>query len=307
MEDFSLNKERLLKIFSKKIRNEEERSIDDAFDTEISGMLKDLLSSVNNRDTETLQGHLKTIKSALDLGVDGTIDLRYGGSVSKHTYVDGLSDIDFLAILNNSELSNYSPEQVKEYFFQRLKDRLPNSEIKIGKLAITINFKSGFEVQVLPALKTSTGIKIPSSYRDDAWSQIIQPKKFVESLRYVNMKTSGKLVPVIKLAKSIISSFPEQRRLSGYHVEALAVEIFSGYSGEKTPKAMIKHFFTEGSKNVLSTIMDKTKQTTHVDEYLGDPNSIPRKMVSDSMRTIARKMQNADGSKDLRVWEEILK
>ena len=50
---------------------------------------------------------------------------------------------------------------------------------------------------------------------------------------------------------------------------------------------MLKHFFTEGSKKVLTPIKDKSGQSIHVDNYLGDANSIKRKMVSDSMSTIS--------------------
>lgn len=292
---------------SKKIRDEEMHSKSDAFETEVSGLMRDVLTNVNNRDTDTLQTHLATIKGALELGIDGTIDLRYGGSVAKHTYVDGLSDIDSLAILNNSELAQLSPEEVKKYFYNRLKERLPQTDISVGNLAITLKFASGFEVQILPTVMQGGGMQIPSSVNKNEWSHIIQPKKFVESLRYVNIQTSGKLIPVIKLAKSIISSLPEMRQLSGYHVESLAVEIFAYYTGEKTPRAMLKHFFAEGSKKVLNPIKDKSGQSTNVDQYMGDSNSIQRKMVSDSLSTIARKMQNADGGKDLRIWKELLK
>src|SRR5688500_11974232 len=79
---------------SKKIREQEVSSKDNAFEAEVAGLMRELLANVNDRDSETLQAHLQTIKDALDLGIDGSIDLRYGGSVSKHTYVDGLSDID---------------------------------------------------------------------------------------------------------------------------------------------------------------------------------------------------------------------
>ncbi len=292
---------------TKRIREEEQKSKDDAFEADVAGLLKDLLANVNNRDTETLQCHLATIKSALDLGIDGSIDLKYGGSVAKHTYVDGLSDVDSLAILNKSELVNLPPDEVKQYFYERLKERLPGSDITVGKLAITIKFSSGFEVQIVPAVKNDKGVQIPSIMNSNEWSKTIKPERFINDLREANSKNSGKLVPVIKLAKSIISSFPEQRQMKGYHVEALSVEVFSEYSGEVTPRAMLKHLFSEGSKLVLTAIKDKTGQTTHVDGYLGSDNSIERKMVSDSMRTMARKMQNADGSNDIRVWEEILK
>lgn len=292
---------------SKKIRKEEERSKDDAFEIDVAAMVRDLLAAVNNRDSETIQTHLSTVEDALHKDIEGTIDLRYGGSISKHTYVDGLSDIDSLAILNKSELSKLSPNEVKEYFHKRLKERLPNTEIKVGKLAITIKFKSGVELQVLPALRDSTGIRIASSRRENEWSHVVKPDVFAKTLRYSNAKMNGKLVPVIKLAKSIISSFPEKRRLAGYHTECLAIEAFAKYNGERTPKAMLKHFFNEGAKFVLSPVRDKTGQSTHVDDYLGSANSLPRKMVSDSMASVARKMQNADGSRDIRIWEQILK
>ncbi|WP_343748005.1 CBASS oligonucleotide cyclase [Fluviicola sp.] len=291
---------------SKRIRSEEQTK-DQAFEIKVTDLIRTLLSNVNDRDTNQIQTHIQRIKQALNLGVDGTIDLRYGGSLSKNTFVEGLSDIDTLAILNKSELMHLSPNEVKDYFYDRIRESLPYTDIVSGKKAVTINFTSEYSIQILPALKDGNGIRIPSSSDPNEWSKIIQPKKFVETLRYVNIKNSGKLIPVIKLAKSIISTLPERRQLSGYHVEALGIEVFSNYSGDKTPKAMLKHFFTEASKKVLEPIKDKTGQTIHVDNYLKAANSIERKMVSDSLSTVSRKMQNADGSKDIRAWNEILK
>lgn len=168
------------------IRSEEENSKNAVFDANISNLIRNLLADVNNRDSETIQTHLSTIEDALHKDIEGTIDLRYGGSVAKHTYVDGLSDIDSLAILNNSELANYTPDKVKEYFLNCLKERLPNTEIKVGKLAITLRFTSGVEIQVLPALRDATGIRIASSRRDNEWSHLIHPDKFAKALRYSN-------------------------------------------------------------------------------------------------------------------------
>jgi ribosomal protein S20 len=292
---------------SKKIRNEEKRSSNQAYETEVTGLMRDLLTNINNRDVETIQTHLSTIENALHTEIDGFIDLKYAGSVSKHTYVDGLSDIDSLAILNNSELAKLGPNEVKDYFYKMLRKRLPNSDISIGRLCVTITFKTGVEIQILPTLKDKSGIKIPSSRRENEWSHVINPRQFALALRYMNIQMSGKLVPVIKLAKSVISTFPETRKLSGYHVEALAIETFMNYEGPKNPKAMLKHFFDKGSEKVLTPIRDKSGQSIHVDNYLGDANSINRKMVSDSMSTVSRKMHNADGSSEIRIWEQILK
>lgn len=291
----------------REIRDKEEAAQNDAYNTEVFRIIRTLLNDANNRDVEAIRKHLETIESGLHKEIEGFIDLKYAGSVSKHTYVDGLSDIDSLAIINNSELSRKSPDEVKDYFYKMLRTKLPFTTIKIGHLAVTVAFKSGFEIQILPALKDGQGLRIPSSRRDNSWSHVIHPKKFALALRYSNIKMQGKLIPVIKLAKSVIASFSDQRRLSGYHVEALAIKTFLNYTGVKDTKSMLKHFFNEGSKNVLQPIKDKSGQSIHVDDYLGTSNSLNRKMISDSMATVARKMQNADGSREIRIWEQILK
>jgi hypothetical protein len=291
----------------KKIREQEERTRDDAYESKVADLIRGVLVSANDRDIDTIQGYLNSIKSIINLDIDGSIDLRYGGSVAKHTYVDGLSDIDCLAILNNSDLAIMTPDQVKDYFHSKLRKSLPKGvEITNGNLAITIKFASGTEIQILPAIKTETGIKIASSRRENEWSKVVRPDNFAKVLRYMNTQMSGKLVPVIKLAKSIISYLPDSRKVSGYHAESLAIETFARYTGIHKPKEMLRFFFSEGAKCVLSPVKDKTGQSVHVDDYLGDTNSIGRKMVSDSFSTIARKMQNADASRSTRFWEQIL-
>lgn len=70
-----------------------------AFETSLSGLLNDVLSSANSRDAELVTERLTEIKSALNGPLEGTINTLYGGSVAKHTYVDGLSDIDSLVNL----------------------------------------------------------------------------------------------------------------------------------------------------------------------------------------------------------------
>jgi hypothetical protein len=292
---------------SKKVRDQEEKAKNQSFDVEVTGLLKNILNTVNGRDVEQIQTHLGVIEKAIHREIEGSIDLRYGGSVAKHTYVDGLSDIDSLAIINNSELINCSPDDVKKYLYDSLVNRLPYTDIKLGKLAITISYANGNEIQILPAIKTATGIKIASSRRENEWSHLIKPDIFAKSLKFVNMAMKGKLIPIIKLAKSLISTLPENRKISGYHAECIAIDVFKNYNGGKTTKEMLKHFFNEGAKSVLNPIKDKTGQSVHVDDYLKEHNSVQRKMVSDSMASISRKMQNADGSRDIRLWEQILK
>jgi len=256
-----------------------------------------------NRDIEATKLHLETVKQALGKDIEGTIDLLFGGSVAKHTYVDGMSDIDSLVILNKTELKDLSPQEVRKYLSACLKERLPNTEIQKGDLAVTVKFKD-IEIQLLPAIKYKSGFRIPDASGKD-WS-FIKPKEFTDILAKVNADNGYKLIPTIKLAKSIVSGLPDNRRLTGYHIEALAVETFQQYSGPRTPKDMLRHFFLEAQRLVMSPVKDRTGQSIHVDDYLGAKNSLERKMVADSLGRIGRRMLNADGAQLVNEWRDVL-
>jgi len=284
------------------IRKAEQNSLDKSYDSEENSYLNDILTDLNNRPIEEINKRLEAIKKAIDSDIEGFIDLVFGGSVKKHTYVNGLSDIDSLAILNSKELTGKTPYKVLTYFAEKLQKRLPNTKISTGNLAVTVKYSDGKEIQILPAIKTATGYKIASSDGSDNWSNVVKPMKFAEKLTSVNKKNENKVIPVIKLVKSIVSTLPEKRRLSGYHTESLAIEVFKNYSGPLQTKAMLKHFFSESSKRVMNPISDFTGQSIHVDDYLGAKRSTNRRMVSDSLSQISRKMNNADAKRDSETW-----
>ena len=287
----------------RKVRESEEKTRDEQFETAVASNIASLLTKYNQR-SENIKTHLETIKKAIEKEIDGSVDILFGGSVSKHTYVDGLSDVDALVILNKSELKQASPEKVKNYFLDRLSERLPKETIiEKGNLAVTVKY-SDIDVQLLPAIRYKGGFRIADSTGRD-WS-FIKPKDFAERLTDINKKTNGNLIPTIKLAKSIISSQAEKRRLNPYHTETLAVGIFKDYDGGTTPKEMLKHFFNAAQECVKSPMVDVTGQSTHVDDYLGKTGSLNRKLVADTLSRIGRRMQNADRAHSDKQWEQIL-
>jgi hypothetical protein len=115
----------------------------------------------------------------------------------------------------------------------------------------------------------------------------------------------GKLVPCIKLAKAIIATLPEQRQLTGYHTESLAIQVFKDYKGPKTSKAMLRHFFENAPGHVKEPIRDSSGQSVYVDEYLGEANSLGRRIAADALGRIARKIRNADGARSVERWREL--
>ena len=101
-------------------------------------------------------------------------------------------------------------------------------------------------------------------------------------------------MPLIKLTKIINDTQPGAIKLTGYHIESLAIEVFKNYQGNLNPKAMLEYFFAEGSKRVLSPIRDRSGQSVHVDDYLGQANSRQRQLLANTLKRVHNSMMNAD-------------
>lgn len=289
---------------------EQSRSIseDTSFESDINGMMNARLKAYNDRDSEQFKAHLDEIKDIIETKFEGAVKLRFGGSVSKHTYVDGLSDADILMLINNSELANHPPDRVLAYVKNELSGKLQGiEEIKTGSMAVTIKFRDGCEIQLIPAVKTPTGYKVPRR-RSNEWSRVVHPDRFAQKLTEVNQSCGGKVIPVIKLAKGIIATLPEAQQLTGYHVESLAIEVFKKYPTDmpNTPKVMLKYFFEQASRRVTTPIADSSGQSVHTDDYLGSVNSPERLRAQRTLGRIHTSMQNADNLKSRDAWDKIL-
>jgi len=258
--------------------------------------LQSLLTEFNNRNADAIGRRLEQIKNALSEDIEGTIDLRFGGSVAKHTFVDGLSDVDSLVLLNKSDLVELTPAQVKKYFAEQLQARFPDAQVTEGRLAVTVRFDD-IEIQLLPALRTSQGYRIPSA-TGPGWADV-RPQDFTRTLTNVNAANGSKVVPVIKLTKAILGNLPERQQLTGYHVEALAVEVFREYKGQLAFKDMLHLFLAEASSRVRTPFRDPTGQSEHVDDYLGAAGSLERRLVGDALDRIARRIRNADSAQSV--------
>jgi hypothetical protein len=288
---------------ARQTRKAEEKARDDAFESDISAFLASELAQYNDRDVDSAQTIFGSIKKALEAETKGTIDLMYGGSVSKHTYVDGISDVDALVVLDQSEFKDRSPKDLRHQLAEILRAHYgPDAVSSVGKLAVTLT-REGKIFQFLPALREGDKYRISSS-DGQRWAQI-DPAGFAQALTKANRAMDGKLVPCIKLAKAIIATLPEQRQLTGYHTESLAIKIFRTYIGPKTTKDIVRHFFEQAPDYVKQPIRDSSGQSVHVDEYLGESNSLERRTVADALGRIARRIRNADGARSIESWKEL--
>ena len=284
------------------IRQQEEKTRDQAFETEVATELGAIVSEYNRRDPGKVSAVIDQIKRTLSKEIEGSIDSLYGGSVRKHTFVDGISDVDALLILRDPGLESMSPGEVLDYFEGRLHETLTSWEISRGRLGITVT-KGDLQIQLLPAIRKGGTTKIASA-SGDSWSEI-NPEAFFRHLTRANERAAYKLVPTIKAAKIINSTQVEALQLSGYHIESLAIEAFRGYEGPTNPKAMLEHFYDRARKLVLTPIKDRSGQSVHVDDYLGPPNSESRKAVSSALDRVVRQMNNANTQRSKKPWLDL--
>lgn len=280
-----------------------QRTQSEVYESEVASEIRQLLAQYNDRDTDKLRDYLDEIEEILGEEIEGAIDLRFGGSISKHTYIDGLSDIDCLLLMRDPALERMSPGKILEFFKTILEERLSGiKEIRTGELAITVEYPDGAMIQLIPAVKRGEGFVI-STGKGNQWSNIIRPEKFATALTIVNQRCGGKVVPTIKLVKATIyHNVPEEYRLTGYHIESMAIEALKQYSGVMTTKSMLEYFFEKAPNLVLNPIRDRTGQSIHVDDYLGPKNSGLRQEVASRLDLILRRMRTANASEIVPEW-----
>jgi len=290
---------------AREVRETERQINDDAFSAKVADLFSDLLGDYNGRDTALVSRRIDEMLSGLSQIAEGELDLIFGGSVAKRTYVDGLSDIDCLVIVNGTAFEAAGPHAARDLVAKELAEKLAGkAEVSAGTLAVTVRYKDSMEIQLLPAIRTNAGVRIPSARIEGRWSQI-DPAAFQQGLTKYNTQCAGKLIPTIKLAKSVISQLTDAYKLSGYHVESLAIDAFKQYTGTMTTSAMLPHFFEHAKVRVLRPMTDSTGQSVHVDGYMGVANSEARQKASHLLGRLSKRMANATAARSIPQWKAL--
>lgn len=266
----------------------------------VKSWLRDKLKEYNARDHKSVNKHIDNLRDTLEQSEGDVIRPLFGGSVHKHTYVDGLSDVDVLMIINNSNLTSLPPRSVIKRMGKFIRRRLSKTRIRTGNLAVTVAYSDGIKIQLLPAIRRKDGIRIadPSKNR---WSDVIHPERFAAKLTKVNQAKSGRVIPTIKLAKGLASRVIKKdgEKIQGYHMESIAIKAFRDYQGPTDLRSMLIHFCKSASEIVLEPIKDSTGQSLNVDDYMGDAKSHRRKRASKNFRRMLNSFSACKGGEDL--------
>ena len=274
-------------------------------DAAVNSMLQQELTDINDRDTDLTNQRLQAIEEVLGERLGEVERLLFGGSVAKHTFVNGLSDIDALVEIAEQGASERSPDEVGSSLETALRQALPLgnvADIRRGRMAVTVEYLDGTEIQLLPAVRLGDELAVSSP--DSASWIPIRPRDFARALTSTNQSQGGAVVPAIKLAKAVFANELGDGAPTGYHVEAVAVETFRRYAGPKTPKAMVTHLVRSASERVLRPIPDLSGQSRFVDGNLGPEDSAARRALSRRLAGLARTMEN---TQSFDAWDRLLR
>ena len=271
-----------------------------ASDDQINGWLRNWLRDYNDRDTEGINRHIQVLRDALEQTSFDVLPTRLGGSLSRHTYVDGLSDVDVLARINDSTYSGQTPRAVIQKMAESIQQRLPNTKVRHGDLAITVEYSDGLEIQVLPAIRTRAGYRIANPTRNE-WNGVIHPERFAQKLTQVNQANRGQVIPAVKLTKALAHRLirSDREKITGYHIESLAVEAFRNYRGPTDLKSMVKHLTNYSVTAVHQAIRDSTGQSRYVDDYMGGQGSEARQRAAANFGRMQDSIDNCKSQADI--------
>lgn len=269
-------------------------------DNEVNGWLRDKLKEYNDRPVEDINRHIDYLRDTLEWTEDDVIRTVYGGSVHKHTYVDGLSDVDVLAVINDSTISGMKPRDAIARMADLISARLPNTDVSAGDMAVTVRYSDGIEIQLLPAIRRKDGVRVADP-RTNRWSSVVHPDRFAKKLTKVNQANKERVIPTIKLVKGLQVGVirNEDERISGYHLESLAIEAFQGYTGPHDLRSMVIRLCDFASGAVMQPIKDSSGQSRHVDGDLGEAGSRPRKRAAHHLRSMSERFARCESGKDL--------
>lgn len=277
------------------------RDVDD-FAPVLSQLLTGLLAGYAQRDRGLVAERLLALKSRLGGLVDGTVDLVFGGSLAKQTYVEGLSDVDCLLFVDPVWVKA-PPAAVLDRLAAALTD-MP-VEIRTGAMAVTVAYADGSEIQLLPAGRSRGSRTLLPEPGSDGWADV-GPADFAETLRMLDRRCGYKLIPAVKLAKAAMATLPVDVRLSGYHLESLAVATFGGYEGPMTTSDILFELIRSASERVLSPIRDYTGQSIGADAGLGPVRSRVRRRVARELGLLHRSMIAASRARSVSAWRALL-
>lgn len=159
----------------------------------------DTISNRYERITKSLNEYYRDTNSK-------TANSLQVGSYGRYTGIKGISDLDMLYIMPNSEWDSYNKKGGQSKLLQDTKTAISNtysaSDIKVDRCVVTVNFSDGTHIDVQPVFEIDDqDYKYPDTYNSGSW-KITKPRKEMDAMKEFQDNKNKNLRQLCKMARS---------------------------------------------------------------------------------------------------------
>ncbi len=242
------------------------------------------------------------------------------GSYKRHTIIkpkdkNDKFDVDILIAFDKEDYSETELADLRKIVIGNLHEiNAENPELGITKIneeqrrSIGVEFGGNFQIDIVPAVEIEKDLLYKIFDRRTLESVQSNPKLHAELLTKANEDTGGLLVPLIKILKAWKREKCDF--VKSFHIELMAVKIFSGSTIESTPKGLLTFFESSGNYFSSACLYDPANKEILIDEYL-DKDGTREQICSlvDTEKTVAKAAIEAEdgGNNDeaTQAWGKI--
>lgn len=173
-----------------------------------STIFREFLANLRITNHATIEDRYAEITRSLNKhfrDLDSTSNNLQVGSYGRWTAIEGVSDLDMLYIMPDSEWKTYNKDGGQSALLSDTRDaiqkRYPATSITVDRLVVCVTFQN-FNVEVQPVFKQDDGsFKYPDTYDGGAW-KITKPKDEIEATKTVDDEQNGNLRRLCKMLRA---------------------------------------------------------------------------------------------------------
>lgn len=126
------------------------------------------------------------------------------GSYGRKTAIKGISDLDMLYIMPNSDWDTYKDSGQSKILCDTrdaILERYPNTAVKISRYVVAVEF-TNFTIEACPVFEQDDGsFKYPDTYNERKW-KITKPKEEMQAMQYMNNNKNKNLYRLCRMARA---------------------------------------------------------------------------------------------------------
>lgn len=284
---------------------------------------ENLLDKINLRLGDEERNFIEEKQNALREKLRGKLSLQddfLTGSYKRHTIIkpksdDEKFDVDVFVAFDKEEYGDSELVDLRQAAVDTLHEiRSENGDLGITTIneeqrrSVRVEFGNNFQIDIVPAVQIEKDKLYKIFDRRTLEAVKSNPKLHGELLSKANEDTGGLLVPLIKILKAWKREKCDY--VKSFHIELMAVKIFTGTTIESLPKGLLAFFESAGDYFSNACLKDPANTEMLIDEYL-DKDGTREQICSlvETEKTVAKAAVEADESGDddeaVEAWEKV--